>query len=48
MDLTKGRLVVTGKKTSWVGPDPWKAGVDKKDKDPAVYAPRISDRAISF
>jgi len=48
MDLTKGRLVVTGKKTSWVGPTPWELGIDRNTMDPDVYAPRISDREISF
>ncbi len=48
MDLAKGRLIVTGKKTSWVGPTPWERGVTRKEKDPNVYAPRISDRAIPF
>jgi predicted phosphodiesterase len=48
MDVTKGRLVVRGRKTSWVGPTPWELGIDKETKDPNVCAPRISDRACSF
>lgn len=48
MDSTGGRLIVKGKKTSWVGPTPWELGMDKKMKDPAVCAPRISDRTVSF
>lgn len=48
MDLAKGRLIVKGKATSWVGPTPWELGVDKKTKDPNVCAPRISDRTLSI
>lgn len=47
IDLTRGRMVVTGKKTTWVGPTPWELGIDKKTKDPSVCAPRISDRAMT-
>jgi len=48
MDLTRGRLVVGGKKTSWVGPTPWELGINKETMNPNVCAPRISDRVISF
>jgi hypothetical protein len=48
MDLTRGRLIVRGKKTSWVGPTPWELGIDKETMNPNVCAPRISDRTISF
>ena len=48
VDLTQGRLTVTGKETDWVGPSPWKCGVDEKEYDPEVRAPRISDMALSF
>jgi len=48
IDLTKGRLVIKGRKTSWVGPTPWELGIDTQTKDPEVCAPRISDRVLSF
>ena len=48
MDLTRGCIVIRGKKTSWVGPTPWELGIDKETKDPNVCAPRISDRVLWF
>jgi hypothetical protein len=48
LDLARGRLIVTGRNSSWVGAAPWEVGVDKKVFDPAVIVPKIPDRALSF
>jgi predicted phosphodiesterase len=44
--VSHDRILVRGKKTQWVGPDPWAVGADKKTIDPAVVVPWISDRDI--
>jgi len=46
LDLGKGRLVVTGRESVWVGPTPWELGMDEKMKDPKIVGPRISDREL--
>jgi Icc protein len=48
VDPAKGLLTVTGTKTTWVGPSPSELGVDPVKYDPAVCAPRISDRTLSL
>ena len=46
--LEKGRLVVKGRETSWIGPDSWELGITKEERDPRFVVPRISDRVILF
>ncbi len=48
MDVVRGRLIVSGRETDWVGPSPWEVGADKETKDPDVCAPRISDRVLLY
>jgi len=48
IDVSAGRLSVTGRNTDWVGPSPWTLGASKEAIDPRVVAPRISNRVITF
>ena len=48
VNLTEGRLSVTGKESSWVGSTPWELGIDTQTKEPKIYAPRISNRTVSY
>jgi predicted phosphodiesterase len=43
----EGMILITGKSTEWVGPNPWELGIDEKTMDPATVGPRISDRALA-
>ncbi len=48
VDLYRGVLAIQGKRTEWIGPDPWKLGASDKDCDPRTVGPRISDWRIPF
>ncbi len=48
IDLANGKLVVKGRKTTWVGPSPKQLGVDEKIKATKTSVPWISDRELSW
>lgn len=48
LDTGRGRLVVKGRETDWVGPTPWALDPNSDSFDPQTIGPRISDRKISF
>lgn len=47
LDLDKGELVLEGKRTEWVGPDPWTRG-ETTDRPRDYIHPWISDRRFSL
>ena len=44
LDLDRGELVITGKRTDWIGPDPWQRGATEKEYPREKNHPWISDR----
>jgi 3',5'-cyclic-AMP phosphodiesterase len=48
VDLARGLLLVKGRKTEWVGKDPWTLGVPKTKMDPKIFGPQISDRHLDL
>ncbi len=42
LDFDAGQMVIEGRKTDWVGPDPWQRGLDEKQYPRAVTKPQIS------
>ncbi len=46
VDLGRGVLSIDGKRTEWVGPDPWELGATEEEFDPRVVGPRISSWRI--
>jgi hypothetical protein len=42
----RGNIRITGRETTWVGPDPWTLGYPEDQKD--HIAPRISNKALKF
>ena len=43
LDFDAGQMTIAGRKTEWVGPDPWQRGLEEKQYPPAVTKPQISD-----
>ncbi len=48
INVARGRLVVTGKKTAWIGPDPWKLGAGERMLRDKAVDPQTSDRSLLF
>ncbi len=48
IDPARGRIVVKGRKTRWVGPDPWALGAGAMMLTPKAVDPRISGRSLAF
>lgn len=46
VDLHRGVLAIQGRRTEWVGPDPWELGARSEECDPRTVGPRISDWRI--
>jgi len=46
VDLHRGVLTIRGRRTEWVGPDPWALGAGSEECDPRYVGPRISDWRI--
>ena len=46
VDLRRGFLEIDGRRTEWVGPDPWELGASKESFDPGTIAPRIGNWRI--
>jgi len=47
LDLDRGELVLEGKHSEWLGPDPWTRG-ETTDRAREHLQPRISDRSLSL
>lgn len=47
LDLEKGELLVEGRQTTWVGPDPWTRG-ETTDRPHEYIRPVLSDRRLSL
>jgi hypothetical protein len=43
---SRGTIRITGKESSWVGPDPWELGYPREERYKTV--PRISTRVLEF
>jgi hypothetical protein len=46
LDFERGTLVVEGKHSEWIGPDPWQRGATEKDISRETTRPAISDRRL--
>ncbi len=44
----RGIIQITGRESSWVGPDPWELGYPEEERDRSVTVPRISSRILEF
>ena len=44
IDFSKSELLLVGRRSEWVGPDPWQRGAPAKDYPRDKNRPRISDR----
>ena len=45
---TRGSIKITGRKSSWVGPDPWELGYPEEKRDRSVTVPWITSRKLEF
>ena len=45
---SRGIIQITGRKSSWVGPDPWELGYPEEKRDRSVTVPGISTRILEF
>ncbi len=48
LDLDRGTLVIEGRRTDWIGPDPWQRGTTEKDHPRDRTRPAISDRQFQL
>jgi hypothetical protein len=46
LDFERGTMVVEGKRSEWIGPDPWQRGATEKDFSHENTRPAISDRRL--
>jgi Icc protein len=46
VDLDRNTLSLEGRRSSWVGPDPWKLKVEEAARAPQDVAPRLSSRVF--
>jgi Icc protein len=46
LDLERGTLEIEGKRSEWIGPDPWQRGASGKEYRPDRTRPGISDRQL--
>jgi 3',5'-cyclic-AMP phosphodiesterase len=46
LDFEHGTMVIEGKRSEWIGPDPWQRGATKKDLSHETTRPAISDRRL--
>jgi hypothetical protein len=45
---TRGTIQISGRESSWVGPDPWELGYPEEKRDRSVTVPGISTRVLEF
>lgn len=48
LDLDRGGLAVEGKRSEWVGPDPWQRGAGEKEYPRELCRPSVSDRKFTL
>jgi 3',5'-cyclic-AMP phosphodiesterase len=48
LDLTRGEMTIEGRRTEWVGPDPWQRGASEKSDPRDRVRPAISDRTVAL
>lgn len=48
LDLGTGRLAVEGRRSEWVGPDPWEAGLSRQACPPGSVRPAMTDREFAW
>jgi hypothetical protein len=46
LDFERGTLEIEGRRTDWIGPDPWQRGAAESDYPRAQTRPAISDRRL--
>lgn len=48
LDFDRGTLVIEGRRSEWIGPDPWQRGATEKDHARERTRPAISDRRLEI
>jgi hypothetical protein len=48
LDLDRGSLTIEGRRTEWIGPDPWQRGATEQEYPRARIRPAISDRQLQL